>query len=148
MTSQPLPIGYYLKKTDHLLTKTIDQIQTSFGISRIQWQMLHSIYAQPHRSRFTLLSPLVEFENEEALNGLLDTLLKKGLVLEEAGLSLTESGVALQAACWQKQAVFRQQAMAGVSEAAYGQVIDTLKIIINNISALSDRQPTDGAMSD
>jgi hypothetical protein len=39
-----LPIGYWLKHTDELLTKHINNVQTANGVSRSPWQVLNSLY--------------------------------------------------------------------------------------------------------
>ena len=44
MTNTPkpqLPIGYWLKRVDALLTTAIDQAQAEHGVSRTQWQVLN-----------------------------------------------------------------------------------------------------------
>jgi len=38
-----LPIGYYLKKTDNLLTEGINNIHKEFNLTRTDWQILNSI---------------------------------------------------------------------------------------------------------
>ena len=119
MPTNPHPSGYYLKKTDNLLTQAIDHIQATFGINRLQWQMLHSVQTQPHNSRSSVFGPLLEFDREETLTQTLSALLEKNSIREDKGLLLTESGQEIYTACWQKQVAFRQQSMAGITEADY-----------------------------
>ncbi len=49
MKDEKLPIGYWLKKADILLTEGIDKIQLQFGITKTGWQTLNTI-AQPPAS--------------------------------------------------------------------------------------------------
>lgn len=43
-TKPNLPIGYWLKHTDEMLTKHINDVQTANGVSRSQWQVLNAIH--------------------------------------------------------------------------------------------------------
>ena len=41
------PIGFYLKKVDELLSNGIDAVQSEFGISRFEWQILNVLKTNP-----------------------------------------------------------------------------------------------------
>lgn len=43
MQSNKMPIGYWIKQADELLTRGIDDIYSSSGITRTGWQILNSI---------------------------------------------------------------------------------------------------------
>ncbi len=43
MKSKDLPIGYWMKQADNLLTLGIDKIQAAFGFSRTDWQILNAL---------------------------------------------------------------------------------------------------------
>ena len=42
MQAKKLPIGYFIKQADYLLTKGINEIQSSLGLTRTDWQILNS----------------------------------------------------------------------------------------------------------
>lgn len=43
MQTKNLPIGYWIKQADQMLTKGIDEIQLLFNITRTDWQIINSI---------------------------------------------------------------------------------------------------------
>lgn len=135
MKSQRLPIGYWIKRADELLTKEIDEIQSSFELTRTDWQVLNSIFERGQTDKSELTTLMKPFADLDLLNTILikfkeDNLLREGT----EQLTLTDKGIELHKACFEKQKAFRQKAMADISEQQYQETILTLQKIINNLS--------------
>jgi len=132
--AKKMPIGYYLKKADNLLTENINRIHSAFGITRIHWQILHSIYNVSEIEKHTLFQTLKPFADTHSLEKSIAALKERDLISGSDQFSLTESGVNLYNECLQKQIAFRNQTVAGITEQEYFQVISTLEKLIENIS--------------
>lgn len=128
-----LPIGYYLKKTDNLLTEGINRIHQEVDITRTDWQIINSINEDAEIDRQQISDQLSDFADKETINEAVATLLSRQLIHEDNYLSLTEKGKDLHRTCFQKQKMFRQKAMSNITEADYLQTIVTLKKIIDNL---------------
>lgn len=129
-----LPIGYYLKKTDNLLTEGINQVHKALGITRTDWQILNSINENVQLDRRELGNLISEFASEEAINEAISVLIDRYLIQDSGYFSLTDKGRDLYQTCLQKQKEFRQKAMKDISEQEYFQTIATLEKIIHNLS--------------
>lgn len=128
-----LPIGYYLKKADNLLTEGINNFHRELDITRIDWQILNSINENSEIDRQKISELLSEFSTGETINETVTILLHKQLIREEKYFSLTEKGAKLYQTCFQKQNAFRQKAMKNVTQQQYLQTIETLEKIIANL---------------
>ena len=128
-----LPIGYYLKKADNLLTEGINDIQNEFGITRTYWQILNSIKTDTEIDRQKLSELHSEFANKETIDKAVATLMERQLIREENFLTLTEKGQELYQNCFAKQQEFRQKAMKNITDDEYFQMITTLEKIIYNL---------------
>src|SRR5690554_1331088 len=128
-----LPIGYYLKKADNLLTKGINNIHKELDITRTDWQILNSINENAEIDRQQITQQLSEFANKETISEAVAMLLSRQLIREENYFSLTERGKDLYQTCFQKQKVFRQKAMTNITEQQYLQTIETLEKITENL---------------
>lgn len=133
MQNNKLPIGYYLKKIDNLLTKGINRIHGEFAINRTQWQIIHSIYENDGISREQIAATLKEFADSETLANATSDLINRGLVRESTTFTLTEKGKELHKQCFEKQKEFRQKAMRNISEEEYLTTISTLEKMIDNL---------------
>lgn len=129
-----LPIGYYLKKTDNLLTEGINQVHKALGITRTDWQILNSINENVQLDRRELGNLISEFASEGAINEAISVLIDRHLIQDSGYFSLTDKGRDLYQTCLQKQKEFRQKAMKDISEQEYFQTIATLEKIIHNLS--------------
>lgn len=136
MERKKLPIGYYIKQVDELLTKGIDEIQNEFGLSRKGWQVLNTVFQKDEISRTNLQSLMNPFADLEALNFIVAELQERQLVIEkEEQLTLTIKGIELHKSCLQKQQAFRQKAMANISELQYETTLTTLQKMIENLQS-------------
>jgi DNA-binding MarR family transcriptional regulator len=137
MASKQLPIGYYLKKADNLLTRAIDKIQASSHLTRTGWQVLHAIHEEGQLEEATLAILMRPFATGDILQTLLTELRKAGLIETKAGaLVLTESGIKRHEASFTRQQEFRQRLMSGISRQEYEQAVQTLQKLIDNLQGL------------
>src|SRR5438128_2509899 len=117
MRSKNLPIGYWIKQVDELLTKRIDGIQSSFDLTRTEWQVLNLSKEKGPINRLELATLIKPFADLNSFNTILAKFEDSQLLEAENGkLTLTGKGIELHKACFEKQKVFRQKAMAGISE--------------------------------
>lgn len=130
-----LPIGYYLKKADNLLTNGINNIHREYDINRTQWQILNSLNQNDRIDRNKLLETMREFANKEAIDNTIDTMITSKLINEENQLTPTEKGKDVFNKCLQKQKEFRHRSMNNISEQEYIQTITTLEKIIDNLKS-------------
>ncbi len=128
-----LPIGYYLKKTDNLLTEGINTIHKELDITRTEWQILNLINEKGETGRQEIADLLSEFAGREKLDDAINTLLNRGIIQEEKYLSFTEKGEELYRLCFDKQTTFRKKAMENITEKEYLLTIETLEKIIDNL---------------
>ena len=132
-----MPIGYWIKKIDNLLTNSIDSIQSEYGLTRIGWQVLNSINKKEeiHKSELLdLMRPLAEKLHIETI---LQSFSADNVIetAEDKALSLTNKGKVLFANCFKRQNEFRMKVMNNISEEEYKIVVLTLQKMINNIEA-------------
>ncbi|MBK8516715.1 MAG: hypothetical protein IPL55_10675 [Saprospiraceae bacterium] len=128
-----LPIGYYLKKADNLLTEGINDIHKEFEINRTQWQILNSINENDSIDRNQIIDILREFADKETISNTIDKMINSELIIEGTELKLTEKGKDVFKKCFQKQKEFRHKSMKNISEQEYLQTITTLEKIIDNL---------------
>lgn len=134
MHSEKMPAGYWIRKADELLTHSIDDIQSSFGITRTGWQILHYI----DENGFADKSELAEVIRPFAASGIFEEMLKKFeaeelISIDNSKINLTQKGLQLYAGCLEQQTIFRQKVMSGISEHDYEIVISTLQKMVNNM---------------
>ncbi len=135
MKNDKLPIGYYLKKADNLLTEGINKILIELEIDRLKWQLLHSINQNRNNDKSEVVSILKEFAGEKVISAAIDDLIKRGLVVSANGtnLALSQKGEELHTRCLQRQKEFRQKATENVTQEEYIHTIETLEKIIGNL---------------
>ncbi len=136
MDNKILPIGYYFKKADDLLTEGIDRIQSEFGLTRTDWQVLNRVYEEPGIEKQSLAEAMEPFVQGYSLENRIVSLKTKELISGENNLSLTKNGLRLYKACLQKQTEFRAKTMKGISEKEYLQLIMTLEKLIGNLEQM------------
>lgn len=98
-----LPIGYYLKNADRLLTEGINHIHREMGITRTDWQILNSIHENDKIDLQKIAELLTAFADKETISNAISALEKRHLIVGNQFLSLTETGKKLFETCLQKQ---------------------------------------------
>jgi len=56
-----LPIGYWLKQADNLITQHINRVQAANGVSRFEWQVRNLLYEAGAASRERLFETMRTF---------------------------------------------------------------------------------------
>ena len=134
-----LPIGYWLKKVDGLLTEQIDALQAKNGVSRLEWQTLNALFEAGEASSEDLLSVLETFTDEDTLKTILQRFTDDlGWVASESAektrrYRLTDEGLLRHSAILTAQQKARQLAMQHVSEEDYATVLRVLQQISTNL---------------
>lgn len=130
-----LPVGYWIKQADRLLTGKIDEIQSEFGLTRTGWQLLNSINENSPAKRDMLIQLLLPFSDKNNTTQVLAEFNRNQITTVSAQneITLTEKGKQLFTACSEKQQQFRQKAMQNISEQEYQTTVATLQKIVTNI---------------
>jgi hypothetical protein len=134
---QQLPIGYWLKRVDELLTERSNGALAGRGFTRLRWQLLNSVAEAGTLGREQLHSTLAPFAAADELDTLAAGLVEAGLVAAgEAGdtLSLTEAGQAEREQLLQLQQTVRARAFNGVSAEEYAALVDVLQRVARNLA--------------
>lgn len=133
MQSQKLPIGYWIKQVDNILTKGIDDIQSSFGMTRTDWQVLNTVSESETIKKNELVKIMSPFLGTPLIDDMLTNLKERHLIDENnQKLILTDKGKKQHSLCLEKQKLFRQNTMIGISEQDYQVTVLTLQKIIEN----------------
>lgn len=132
--NKKLPIGYWLKRADQLLTSGINQVQYSFDLTRTSWQVLNSIASNPGMDEESLMEIMRPFAGEKSVSTILSEFFDKNIISIAEGLILSEKGTRLYSDCLKAQKAFRKKAMAGITEKEYEISIRTLNQVVNNLS--------------
>lgn len=136
-TQQGLPIGYWLKRVDKLLTEQSDAALAERGFTRLRWQLLNSVAEAGALSREQLHSTLAPFARPDELDTLTAGLVEAGFIVSEETeglLRITEAGRAERSQLLQLQQVVRGRALDGVSAEEYTTVIRVLQRVAQNLS--------------
>lgn len=102
-----LPIGYWLKKADEVLTTRINEAQEANGLSRTEWQILNILNETSSATKSQIVEALLPFGDAKMLGSSIDSLIDRGLVEEEGPetnkLRLTTQGQTLHAGALEVQ---------------------------------------------
>jgi DNA-binding MarR family transcriptional regulator len=136
-----LPIGYWLKQADNLLTQQIDQAHTAEGISRSDWQILNMLKELGGASRESIFETMQTFVDAQNLNQTIAALTERGWVefrqnlksAMEEEFQLTQKGHQQHEVILVAQKKVRQRAMQDISEEEYATVIRVLQQIVSNL---------------
>lgn len=132
-----LPIGYWLKRADELLTSRIDEAQLSNNIARLDWQALNIIREKVTPDRQEVVAVLSPFADAESVGEVLSKLADKGFIRSSEGqrYSLTSAGADLFERALLTQREIRQRASSGISEADYSTAVKVLKRLVENLES-------------
>ncbi|MFL5732857.1 MAG: MarR family winged helix-turn-helix transcriptional regulator [Chloroflexia bacterium] len=137
-TAKQMPIGYWLKRVDELLTKKADQALSSRGFTRHRWQALNAIYEASTITRNDVLATMQTFIDADRLDEIIDGFLAEGWLAKQgegdtAQLALTDAGKAEREAVFGLQGEVRRQAVQSISQKEYAAVIDVLRRMAANL---------------
>lgn len=100
MKPKKLPIQLYLKSVDDLLIKGIERIESSFGIHRNVWQILHSIHEKRCIHITELKSLMQPFADSHTVHSILAKLKITCVIFNaEDKITLTSNGIDLYKNC-------------------------------------------------
>lgn len=129
-----MPLGFWIKQLDQLLTEGIDKIQAQFGLTRIDWQILNFLSEQSETEKESLLAAMKPFINSKTANEVLNLFNHKGFVnINDNLVNLTDKGKRQHADCFEKQKEFRKMSMKNISREDYQKTIQTLQKMIDNL---------------
>jgi len=141
-----LPIGYWLKQADNLLTEQINKVQAANGVSRSDWQVINILSEMGSASQSRVFESMRTFVDAPDLDEIMAHLTGNGWVEQSeeskqrvAEFRLTEEGQRRHIVILATQKEVRQRAMQGISQEEYMMVIRVLQRIISNLEENSDR---------
>jgi aminoglycoside 6'-N-acetyltransferase len=130
-----LPIGYWIKKADELLTARIDAAQQANGLTRLGWQALNMIQELAAPSHEEITKTLRPFADAATVAQTLDGLVDQGLVrrLSAGLLELTAEGAKLHNQAIETQKTVRHRAVEGIDGADYATTVRVLQRLVRNL---------------
>jgi DNA-binding MarR family transcriptional regulator len=134
-TGSERPIGYWLKKLDHLLDEQFEQQFGEAGLSRRQWQVLKLLEGDP-RSVPELqseLEPFLRKDPDDLIDALSGLVTRGWAAAQDNSVNLTETGQAQLELIKTKVAEIRQASTAGISPEEYQATIDVLVRMASNL---------------
>lgn len=131
------PIGYWIKKADDVLTRSINDVQQQYGMTRLSWQLLHTICTHPPLTAATVADFVSPFASVAEVQTVLSAMINQGFLVWNNQLDsvpvCTQAGQELHDRCSAQQVVVRQQAMQDISNEQYALTVETLQAIVANL---------------
>jgi len=149
-TRPNLPIGYWLKEADRVITEAINRAQAAHNISRTEWQVLNTLAEGGGANRADLDGIMRPFANAAGLDGIITGLVGRGWVGqsgtgEQETFRLTDAGRQGHATILAQQKEVRRRAVAGISEEDYATVIRVLQRMVSNLGESAPSTPVRSA---
>ena len=139
---QRLPIGYWLKRADDLLTARIDEAQRENGLARLDWQALNVVRDADGAEPAHVADTLSPFASASEVVGVLDALCRCGLLVEKGGhVRLSASGVETYNRALASQKAVREGAFAGVERSDYETTMNVLRRLVENLEGGGAAEP-------
>jgi len=133
-----LPIGYWLKKADEVLTSRINEVQDANGLDRTEWQILNLLHEVSACTQDRVCEVLRPFADADSLKATLERLVSRGFVegngSQTDAFRLTDQGRHVHSVALETQKKIRQQAVQGISEAEYVTTVSVLQRLIANLT--------------
>ena len=131
------PIGFWLRRADEAITKHADHALSRLGLTRLQWQVLHSLHESATTTERMLADTLRSFADPARLGDVLAGFETEGWLTRDATgtgtLALTEKGRAGHAAAFEVQGEVRRRAAQGISAEEYTTVLRVLERMVANL---------------
>ncbi len=136
MEPKNLPIGYWIKQVDNLLTEGINEIHAANSLNRTSWQILHLLKGQTGCDVATIVKTMQPFGDANSIQETLEQLASKNLVEKttDHSFSLTHDGSELHAICLKQQQEFRNKTMQHISAEDYEVTVNTLREMVGNLT--------------
>ncbi|MFB7672535.1 MarR family winged helix-turn-helix transcriptional regulator [Kitasatospora purpeofusca] len=131
------PIGYWLNRTDLALTTTMNAMLAGSGLTRLTWQVLNVVEADPQATDTTVRMSLTANASPAELADAITTVLADGWVVRPAAehLALTEDGRARLSRVGERVAAFREASVAGISPEEYRTAVGVLEQMTLNLES-------------
>lgn len=131
---EKLPIGWYLKEADSLITQFTNSAFESFGLNRFHWQVLKNIAAHGKISKELYYHQVSRFLTMAELDEIMETLHTRNWICHTNDLySFTDTGKQEYAAIEALQLKCREKIMEGITEEEYLNAINFLEKMIRNL---------------
>jgi DNA-binding MarR family transcriptional regulator len=133
--NKQLPIGYWLKRADELLTKRIDEVQRANGLTSLGWQVLNVVRDKRTAMHDEIADTLRPFADAAAVGDVLTALAGRGLISGSAEnrFELTPAGSEFYGSALRAQQAIRQRAVAGISETEYAMTVGVIQRLVDNL---------------
>ncbi len=137
--NKQLPIGYWLKHADEVITAHVNQALSDNGLTRFHWQVLNTVHDAGTVTTAQVFDPLQSFVDAAGLDAIIADFVRRGWLIATTGadstttLSLTPGGAAGFETIFNIQRGVRQRAMQGISPDDYQTVIRVLQRIVSNL---------------
>lgn len=130
-----MPIGWYLKEADSLITHFTNAAFETYGISRFHWQVLKNIDTHGKISKALYYHQVSRFLSKAELQDVLDLLSSRNWIQQTAPdmYSFTETGKAAYADIAALQEENRNKILTGTTPEEYMTTIQFLETIIKNM---------------
>ncbi|MFJ4792827.1 MarR family transcriptional regulator [Kitasatospora purpeofusca] len=131
------PIGYWLNRTDLALTTTMNAMLAEYGLTRLTWQVLNVVAADPRTADTTVLTSLTANASAAELTAAIDAVLADRWALRPAAeqLALTEDGRTRLARVGERVAAFREASVAGITPEEYRTAVGVLERMTLNLES-------------
>lgn len=129
-----MPIGWYLKEADTLITHFLNSAFETYGINRFHWQVMKNIDTHGKISKELFYHQVNRFLSKEELGQVLELLLtRKWILQEEDNYSFTAAGREEYKQIAALQQSNKEKIMEGTSPEDYLTTITFLEAIIKNM---------------
>lgn len=136
-TNLKLPIGYWLKQADKVITEQINQAQAAHDVTRTDWQILNLLKENGRTTKNSIFATMQTFVGTSEFPEIINRLIERGWIDEADGsgeLQLSEAGQRHHERIFTTQKEVRQRVMQGISQDEYATTIRVLQQIVENLS--------------
>jgi DNA-binding MarR family transcriptional regulator len=135
-----LPIEYWLRRADEVVTVHVNQVLEDYGFTRSRWLVFNRIYEAGTILKEDICETMKIFTTW--LDEILDGFIQKGWLVkwgdgDMAVLTLTESGKCEYEAITALQGEVRSRMLNGISDQEYTAVVEVLQRMVSNLTEVS-----------
>ncbi|MFJ4667933.1 MarR family transcriptional regulator [Kitasatospora purpeofusca] len=131
------PIGHWPNHTDLALTTTMNAMLAGSGPTRLTWQVLNVVEADPQATDTTVRTSLTANASPAELADAVTTLLVDGWVVRPTAehLALTGDGRTRLSRVGERVAAFREASVAGISPEEFRTAVGVLEQMTLNLES-------------
>lgn len=133
--SNKLPIGYWLKRVDELITLQSNAALQGQGLSRFDWQVLNTVSESESCDKQGLAELLEVFIPRASFERIVSDFVQKGWLIQtvDGQLHPTEAGKLAREKAFVLQQRVRLKAFEGVSQDEYTMLVEVLQKVVANL---------------